>query len=261
MPTQEDEEELLRSVALQNAKSILLARQRAERELIESKEALERKTEELTESNRRLRESEARYSTALAAGRMGSWETDLVARTRIWTKEGMALFGLTLADGRGHVGGDDDEYRSALHLDDRHLVQRFHELADKQDSFTSEYRVVWPDGTTLWLRGRGQVVARARDGKAQRLVSIVTDVTERKAAEDHIQFLMHEISHRSKNLLMVIQSIARRTARSAGTMEDFESRFERRLQGLAASHDVLVSKNWQGAPLAELVAPTTRSLC
>ena len=64
---------------------------------------------------------------------------------------------------------------------------------------------------------------------------------------------MHEISHRSKNLLMVIQSIARRTARTAGSMEEFERRFERRLQGLAASHDVLVSKNWQGAPLADLV--------
>jgi two-component sensor histidine kinase len=51
----------------------------------------------------------------------------------------------------------------------------------------------------------------------------------------------------------VIQSIARRTARSAGSMEEFERRFERRLQGLAASHDVLVSKNWQGAPLADLV--------
>src|SRR5712664_207715 len=84
---------------------------------------------------------------------------------------------------------------------------------------------------------RGQVVARAPDGKAERMVSVVTDVTERKAAEDHIQFLMHEISHRSKNLLAVIQSIARRTARTAGTMEEFESRFERRLQGLAASHD------------------------
>jgi two-component sensor histidine kinase len=36
-------------------------------------------------------------------------------------------------------------------------------------------------------------------------------------------------------------------------MEEFERRFERRLQGLAASHDVLVAKNWQGAPLAELV--------
>ena len=253
MPINEDEEKLLRSVALQNAKSIFLARQRAERELIESKEALERKTEELTEANRQLRESETRYRTALAAGRMGTWETDLVARTRLWTREGMALFGLTLADGRGHVGGDNDEYRSALHPEDRHLMQKFHELADKQDSFTSEYRVVHPDGTVLWLRGRGQVVARAPDGKAERMVSVVTDVTERKAAEDHIQFLMHEISHRSKNLLTVIQSIARRTARTAGTMQEFEGRFERRLQGLAASHDVLVRENWQGAPLAELV--------
>jgi PAS domain S-box-containing protein len=225
----------------------------AEQELLESKRALERKTEELTEANRRLSESEARYGTALVAGRMGTWETDLVTRTRIWTKEGMALFGLSLPDGRGHVGGDDDEYRSALHPDDRHLVQKFHELAHKQDSFTSEYRVVRPDGTTLWLRGRGQVIARAPDGKAERLVSIVTDVTDRKAAEDHVQFLLHEISHRSKNLLMVIQSISRRTARTAGTMEEFQRRFERRLQGLAASHDVLVRENWHGAPLASLV--------
>jgi PAS domain S-box-containing protein len=253
MPSDDDEEKQLRSVALQNAQSILLARQRADREMLQSKEALERKTAELSEANRRLSESEARYRTALAAGRMGTWETDFVTRTRRWTEEGMALFGISLGDGRGRIGGDDDEYRNALHPDDRHLMQKFHELADKQDFFTSEYRAVHPDGTTLWLRGRGQVLDRAPDGKAQRMVSIVTDVTDRKAAEDHVQFLMHEISHRSKNLLMVIQAIARHTARSAGSFEEFERRFERRLQGLAASHDVLVAANWQGAPLADLV--------
>src|SRR5258705_11221149 len=43
----DDEEELLRSVALQNAKSILLARQRAEEEMLKAKQALERKTLEL----------------------------------------------------------------------------------------------------------------------------------------------------------------------------------------------------------------------
>jgi two-component sensor histidine kinase len=132
-------------------------------------------------------------------------------------------------------------------------MHKFHELADRQDSFTSEYRVVWADGTTLWLRGHGQVVARTPDGKAHRMVSIVADVTERKAAEDHIEFLMHELSHRSKNLLTVIQSIARRTARTVANMEEFESRFGRRLQGLAASHDVLVLNSWQGAPLADLM--------
>src|SRR5664279_2669454 len=63
------------------------------------------------ESQERLRQSEARYRSALTAGRMGSWETDLVARTRTWSKEGMALLGIDLADGRGQVGGDADEDR------------------------------------------------------------------------------------------------------------------------------------------------------
>src|SRR4029077_15430617 len=45
-----DEEEELRSVALRNAKTILLARQRAEQELVQAKEALELKTQELAHS-------------------------------------------------------------------------------------------------------------------------------------------------------------------------------------------------------------------
>ena len=43
----ENEDDLLRSVALQNAQAILLARQRAEQELIQAKEALEQKSQEL----------------------------------------------------------------------------------------------------------------------------------------------------------------------------------------------------------------------
>ena len=131
-----------------------------------------------------LRESEARYRMALIAGRMGSWETDLVARTRTWTKEGMDLFGFDLPDGRGHVGGEADEYEKALHPADRHLVQHFHVLADHQDSFLAEYRIVRPDGTVLWLSGRGLVVSRGSDGEALRLVSIMADVSERRQAEE-----------------------------------------------------------------------------
>ena len=131
-----------------------------------------------------LRESEARYRLALKAGRMGSWETDLVAMTRSWSKEGMALFGFDLVGGVGQVGGPADEYEMALHPEDRHLAHQFHELADKQDSFLAEYRIVRPDGATLWLSGRGLVVARRPDGRAQRLVSIMADVSERRQAEN-----------------------------------------------------------------------------
>jgi PAS domain S-box-containing protein len=55
MPEDENEEELLRSVALRNAQSILLARQRAEQELLQAKEALELRTEELAKSLATLR--------------------------------------------------------------------------------------------------------------------------------------------------------------------------------------------------------------
>ena len=46
----EEEDQQLRTVALQNAQSILLARQRAEDELIRAKEALEIKSAELAAS-------------------------------------------------------------------------------------------------------------------------------------------------------------------------------------------------------------------
>lgn len=201
----------------------------------------------------RLSDSEALYRSAITAGRMGAWETDLVAKTRTWSKEGMALFGFNLPDGHGRVGGDADEFGSSLHPDDRHLLRRFHELADERDSFAAEYRIVRPDGEVLWLSGRGQVVSRTPDGKAHRLVNIVADISERKATEEHVQFLMREISHRSKNLMAVIQSIARRTARGSGTIEEFEGRFQPRLQSLAALHDVLFDQGWKGAPLIDLV--------
>ena len=50
MAQDDEEDRLLRSVALQNANAILIARQRAERELLQAKEALEQKTQELAHS-------------------------------------------------------------------------------------------------------------------------------------------------------------------------------------------------------------------
>jgi len=140
-----------------------------------------------TQAYHSLRESEASFRSALRAGRMGSWETDHRSKSRIWSQEGMALFGLDLVDGRGRLGGPDDEYVAALHPEDRHLAQHYHALAQHQDSFAADYRVVRPDGTTVWMSGRGLVTARDADGKPQRLVSIVADVTEAKQADEKLR--------------------------------------------------------------------------
>jgi PAS domain S-box-containing protein len=79
------------------------------------------------------------------------------------------------------------------------------------------------------------------------------DVTERKEGEAHLRLLLRELTHRSKNLLAVIQAMARQTARHAGSIESFLHQFGARLQALAASHDLLVRESWYGASLNELV--------
>lgn len=141
-----------------------------------------------------LRESEARFRSALNAGRMGSWETNFEERVRTWSAEGMNLFGLRLKNGRGQVGGARDEYVHALHPEDRHLAQRFQVLADQQDSFAAEYRIVKPDGTTLWLTGRGLVVERRADGRAKRMISIMADSSESKQSEAALRIERERLS-------------------------------------------------------------------
>jgi PAS domain S-box-containing protein len=79
------------------------------------------------------------------------------------------------------------------------------------------------------------------------------DVTERKESEAHLRLLMRELSHRSKNLLAVIQGMVRQTARHAGSVDGFLNQFSARLQALAASHDLLVRESWYGASLRELI--------
>jgi len=68
-----------------------------------------------------------------------------------------------------------------------------------------------------------------------------------------LRLLLRELTHRSKNLLAVIQAMARQTARHAGSVEGFLSQFGARLQALAASHDLLVRESWYGASLNELI--------
>lgn len=79
------------------------------------------------------------------------------------------------------------------------------------------------------------------------------DITERKESEEHLRLLMRELTHRSKNLLAVIQAMARQTARRSGSIDDFLDLFSARLQALSRSHDLLIQEGWHGAALEAMV--------
>ncbi|HEY6023328.1 MAG TPA: HWE histidine kinase domain-containing protein [Pseudolabrys sp.] len=94
---------------------------------------------------------------------------------------------------------------------------------------------------------------RNEAGEVIGLTCASVDVTERKEGEAHLRLLLRELTHRSKNLLAVIQAMARQTARHTGSIDGFLTQFGARLQALAASHDLLVRESWYGASLSELV--------
>lgn len=95
------------------------------------------------------------------------------------------------------------------------------------------------------------IVSEWQAGGKRYFTGIIRDITERKRHEEKIQLLLREVNHRAKNMLSVVQAVARRTV--ATSAEDFIERFEDRIRSLAASQDLLVRNEWIGADLDELI--------
>jgi two-component sensor histidine kinase/PAS domain-containing protein len=81
----------------------------------------------------------------------------------------------------------------------------------------------------------------------------LTDMTERKRAEEQQTMMVAELNHRVKNILAIVQSVAAQTMRSSSTLENFSDAFTGRLRALAIAHDILTHTRWIGIGLNELL--------
>jgi two-component sensor histidine kinase len=105
--------------------------------------------------------------------------------------------------------------------------------------------------TVVTFAGR-LAVGRVRkdDGSIDYFVGVMEDISAQKAYEAQIPLLMRESNHRAKNILSIVQAIARQTA--AREPEDFVGRFTERLQALSANQDLLVRNEWHGVDVEDL---------
>lgn len=85
------------------------------------------------------------------------------------------------------------------------------------------------------------------------LISTAVEISELKRREQVLKTLLREVSHRSKNLLAIVQSIASQTARFTDSVDDFLLKFRGRIQSLSYSQDLVTDSNWHGALFLDLV--------
>lgn len=134
---------------------------------------------------------------------------------------------------------------------DLHHVERL--TRGEIASFSMEKRYIRGDGRIAWA-GLSATVRRDGEGRPLYFVSVVDDIGARKAAEERQSFLLGELAHRSKNLIMVLQSLVRHTASGETSVDAFARRLGDRLSALSASQDLLIGSEDEAVSMADLLA-------
>jgi PAS domain S-box-containing protein len=173
-PVNDDEEDRqLRTVALQNANSIRLARRHAEQQLLEAQEALREKEE-------RLR---AIFDHAAVGIGVSAFDGHFVDMNRKFCE----ILGYTVEELRART------FTDITHPDDRPAttaaVTRL--LAGEIPDYALEKRYLRKDGTFVWSRATVTLLRDAA-GRPEQFIGVVEDITSRKDAEEALRQALAE---------------------------------------------------------------------
>jgi PAS domain S-box-containing protein len=93
----------------------------------------------------------------------------------------------------------------------------------------------------------------AEDGSVESILSVSRDITAIKTFETEQELLRSELSHRIKNILALVQSLANQTLRNDSDMATSRVAFLERLHALSHAQDLFISRNQVSTTLAHLV--------
>jgi two-component sensor histidine kinase len=143
-------------------------------------------------------------------------------------------------------GGNDQSLFGAKDGDTLARLKR--QVLDTGKPASGEIEFHTADGAKVYEMKIERTVSNGRHG----LLSVISEITESRHREKLLKSLLRELSHRSKNLLAIIQGIATQTARHTLSLDNFLIKFRGRLQSLSHSQDLITDSSWRGAYLFEL---------
>jgi PAS domain S-box-containing protein len=195
-----------------------------------------------------LRSSEERLRLALDAAGMAVWDFDIRTGHEVWNDQCYRMLGYE----PGEIAPCADAWMRHVHPEERTKISdSFNVSLAHGTEINNEHRIIDRNGIQKWVAVRGRFACDSF-GRSIRSFGVITDITERKQAEERDRLLTLEVNHRAKNLLAVVQAVAFQTARQHEGPR-FVEFFNKRIESLAASHDLLVNSKWQGVAVANLV--------
>src|SRR6195952_231 len=152
--------------------------------------------------------------------------------------------GLSDANSRGFG------WLEAVQPEDRQLTLSRWDDARESGEYYVEHRIKrHADGQYRWHQTR----AKPAGSSAVDWVGTSADVHDMKGLQDRQQVLLSELQHRTRNLLALVQAIARQTKKSSTSLEDFHREFESRLGALSRVQGVLARTDQRPIDLRQIV--------
>jgi PAS domain S-box-containing protein len=201
-----------------------------------------------------LRTNEERLRLATQAGKVGVWEWDIPGNRVTWTDSLYPMHGVSKDDFNASL----EAFTNLVHPEDRVRVdEAIRGTLEDDTPYELEFRALRPDGQTVWLFTNAIVLREG--GRPVRMLGATLDITERKRADAQRDLLVAELSHRVKNTLATVISIAQQSFAKGPSVEEARQSFNGRIRALAQTHSRLAEGNWSGVSfetmLLDEVAP------
>jgi PAS domain S-box-containing protein len=193
----------------------------------------------------RLRASEARFRAMADNLPLNVWTHDATGQQEFVNQTFCDYFGVTREEMRS------DRWQTLIEPESgAAYAAEFAACVRARRPFHAEVQVRRADGEWRWMESWANPHF-GEDGEFLGHIGTSVDVTERRRQEEQLSLLTLELHHRCKNLLSLVQSVARLTA--ARTPETFLRDFEHRLCAIAVAQDLLLGQSWKDVLLADLV--------
>ncbi len=127
--------------------------------------------------------SEGRLRRAQEAAKVGTWEWDIATGRAVWSEMIWKLLGLEPGASEATV----DRFASFIHPEDRErVINKTRETLERGTDHDDEFRIITASGEELWLATKGRVI-RSADGRAERMIGVNLDVTDRHRALEELR--------------------------------------------------------------------------